>query len=111
MSDETSGAPAQEAPGARHGGHDGDAGGGHGPRPGEDFWLDRPGSVDLIIKLLIGAGVAVVAADFFYHKHGEFHFQEYFAFDAVFGFAAYVGLITAAKGFRKIVMRGEDYYD
>ncbi len=76
-----------------------------------DYWLDRPASVDLIIRLLILACVGVVLADFAYHKHGHFGFQEWFAFDAVFGFLAYVGLVNAAKGLRRILMRDEDYYD
>ena len=76
-----------------------------------EYWLDRPSSVDLLVKLLIVACVIVVLADFGYHKHGHFGFQEWFAFDAFFGFAAYVFLVNSAKGLRKILMRGEDYYD
>ena len=57
------------------------------------------------------AAVGVVLADLFYHKHGHFGFQEWFAFDAVFGFAAYVGLVNSAKLLRKLVMRPEDYYE
>jgi len=75
-----------------------------------DYWLDQPKNIDLLIKILIAACVIVVCADFFYHKHGHFGFQEWFAFDAVFGFAAYVGLVNSAKLLRKIVMRDEDYY-
>jgi hypothetical protein len=77
----------------------------------DNHWLDRPGSVSLIIKVLVLACALTVVADFFYHKHGDYHFQEWFAFDAAFGFLAYVGLITAAKGMRRLLMRDEDYYD
>jgi hypothetical protein len=77
----------------------------------DDRWLDRPSSISLIIKLLVAACALSVAADFFYHKHGDYHFQHWFAFDAVFGFMAYVGLVTAAKGVRRLLMRNEDYYD
>ncbi len=82
------------------------------PPPGEpDYWLDQPANINLLVKILIAACVIVVGADFFYHKHGHFGFQEWFAFDAVFGFAAYVGLVNAAKLLRKIIMRDETYYD
>ena len=81
------------------------------PPEEREYWLDQPSSIDLIIKLLIAACVIVVLADFGYHKHAEFHFREWFAFDAVFGFSAYVFLVTAAKGARKLLMRSEDYYD
>ena len=74
-------------------------------------WLDKPGSVDLLIKILIAACVVSVMADFFYDKHGEFHFQEFTGFDALYGFIAYVGLIHVAKGVRVLLMRNEDYYD
>ncbi len=74
-------------------------------------WLDRPGSVGILIKILMAACAATVLADFFYHKHGEFHFQEFPGFDAAFGFLAYVGLVNLAKGVRVLLMRSEDYYD
>ncbi len=74
-------------------------------------WLDKPGSVGLLIKILIGACALTVVADFFYDKHGEFHFLEFPGFDAAYGFLAYVGLVTAAKGIRVLLMRDEDYYD
>ncbi len=74
-------------------------------------WLDKPGSVDLLIKILIVACAFTVAADFFYDKHGEFHFMEFPGFDAAYGFLAYVGLVTTAKGIRVLLMRDEDYYD
>jgi hypothetical protein len=77
----------------------------------DERWLDRPANVNRIIMVLVAACIGSVVADFFYHKHGDFHFQEWFAFDAIFGFAAYVGLITVAKGWRRLVMRSEDYYD
>ena len=76
-----------------------------------EWWLDRPSSISLIIKILIAGCVLSVLADFFYHKHADYVFQKWIAFDAIFGFLSYVGLITAAKLFRKIVMRDEDYYD
>jgi hypothetical protein len=76
-----------------------------------EYWLDKPSSVDLIIKTLIAACIVVVLADFGYHKHGHFGFQGWFAFDAVFGFVAYVVLVNSAKGLRKLLMRREDYYD
>ena len=79
--------------------------------PNGDHWLDRPASVNLIIKALIAACAISVLADFFYHKHADYSFQGWIAFDAAFGFLAYVGLITAAKGLRRLLMRDEDYYE
>jgi len=81
------------------------------PGSNGDWWLDRPSSVSLLIKLLVAACLGTVAADFFYHKHGDYAFQHWIAFDAVFGFVAYVSLVTLAKGLRRLLMRDEDYYD
>ena len=77
----------------------------------DERWLDRPGSVDRIIWLLVLVSAASVVADLFYHKHGHWGFQEWFGFDAAYGFVACVGLVLAAKLLRKLVMRSEDYYD
>lgn len=77
----------------------------------DERWLDRPGSVDRIIWMLILLSAASVAADFGYDKHGHWGFQEWFGFDAAYGFVACVGLVLAAKVLRKLVMRSEDYYE
>ena len=77
----------------------------------DERWLDRPGSVDTIIRILIFLSAASVFADFFYHKHGHWGFQEWFGFDAAYGFVACVALVIAAKGLRVLLMRSEDYYD
>lgn len=74
-------------------------------------WLDQPGSVDKIVWALVAVSAASVLADFFYHKHGHWHFQEWFGFDAAYGFVACVGLVLAAKLMRKVLMRSEDYYE
>jgi hypothetical protein len=76
----------------------------------DDRWLDRPGNVDRLIMLLIAVSVATVGADFFYSKHGHWHFQEWIGFDAVYGFVACVGLVLAAKVLRILLMRDENYY-
>lgn len=77
----------------------------------DERWLDRPGSVDTLVRLLIVLCAATVLADFFYHKHGHWGFQEWFGFDAAYGFVSCVGLVLAAKGLRKLLMRSEDYYE
>jgi hypothetical protein len=77
----------------------------------ESWWLDQPENINRIVMALVAACIAAVASDFFYHKHADYAFQEWLGFDAVFGFVAYVGLITVAKGIRRLLMRSEDYYD
>ncbi len=78
---------------------------------GEEHWLDRPGSVALLVKLLVGLAVLTVLADLFYHKHGEYGFQEWIGFDAVYGFVSCVVLVLVARGLRRLLLRREDYYE
>ena len=77
----------------------------------DERWLDRPGSVDTVIRILVFLSVASVLADFTYEKHGHWGFQNWFGFDAAYGFVACVALVIAAKGLCVLLMRGEDYYD
>ena len=74
-------------------------------------FFDDPRHVDWVIRALIAVSVLSVLADFFYHKHAEYHFREWIGFDAVYGFVSCVLLVLAAKQLRKILMRPEDYYD
>jgi hypothetical protein len=75
------------------------------------YWLDEPANVTKIVWTLVAICGGLLAADAFYAKHGHFPIEQVFGFYALFGFAAYVGLIFLAKGFRTIVMRPEDHYD
>jgi len=90
------------------------------PRPADEAprsadekprWLDRPGSVDWLIRALGAAAALTVLADFFYHKHVDYGFQSWPGFDAGFGFVSCVALVLAAKQLRRLLMRDEDYYD
>ena len=75
------------------------------------YWLDDPRNIRKVFWALCVVCAVVFVADAFYHKHGEFAAEYVFGFYALFGFCAYVGLIFAAKGLRKLLMRKEDYYD
>ena len=76
-----------------------------------DGWLERPGSVDKVVRAVIGVCLFVVLLDFFYDKHGHYSWEELPAFYAFFGFISCVLLVVAAKGLRKLLKRDEDYYD
>lgn len=81
-------------------------------KPNKQYWLDKPGNVDKVVYGLYALCAGLFAADFFYHKHTEFGFENWFGFYAVFGFAACVALVIASKWLlRPAVMRSEDYYN
>lgn len=82
------------------------------PRPEEpQRWLDAPRHITWIVWALTGLCVALVAADFFYDKHGHFAFEQIPGIHAAIGFAAYVTLVLSAKQLRKLIKRDEDYYE
>ena len=63
-------------------------------------WLDKPGSVALIIKVLAVVCALVVGADFFYEKHGHYSWEHWPGFHAVYGFISCVLLVIAATQMR-----------
>ena len=77
----------------------------------KNYWLDEPGNVNKLLLILYVVCFILLVADFFYHKHTYFSFENLHGFFAWFGFLAYNFIIFSAKLFRKIVKRDEDYYD
>jgi hypothetical protein len=74
-------------------------------------WADKPANQKLIRRILFGACVLLVVADFVVHRHISTGVERVPAFYALFGFIALVGVVMASKGLRRIVKRDEDYYD
>jgi purine-cytosine permease-like protein len=75
------------------------------------YWLDQPRNVNKIVYTLYTTCAVLFLADFFYHKHAHFNFENWFGFYAWFGFVAYISIVMSAKLFRKIIKRKENYYD
>lgn len=75
------------------------------------YRLDQPGTVKLIIAILVVSCVALFAVDFYYHKHGHFNFEEWPGFYAWFGFLSYCTIVLSAKQMRKLIGRKEDFYE
>ena len=81
------------------------------PREDKTYWLDQPGNVNKLVYGLYGVCALLFLLDFFYHKHTSFLFEGWLGFFAWFGFIACVVLVLVAKQLRKVLRRGEDYYD
>lgn len=82
------------------------------------YWLDDRRNVNKIVYALYAVCAVLVVADFFYHKHIHFeyenrlyNFENWFGFFGWFGFIACVCLVLAARAMRKPLKREEDYYD
>jgi hypothetical protein len=82
-------------------------------RPGEKpRWLDDPGNINRMVYALYAVSALLLVIDPFIHKHGPFAIEHWWGFYGVYGFVCCVFLVLAAKEIlRKLVMRGEDYYD
>ena len=77
----------------------------------KSYWLDKPGTLRLIIAVLVISCIALFAVDFFYHKHGHYDFEQRYGFYAWYGFLSYCFIVLSAKQMRKLIGRKEDYYE
>jgi hypothetical protein len=86
------------------------------PEGEEPAWIDHWENVQKLLRgFWIACGV-LLAVDLLvyvgvYHKHSHFSFEDWPGFYGVYGFVACVALVLVAKQLRKLVMRGEDYYE
>lgn len=67
-----------------------------------------PGTV--VTYTLYAVCAALLVAELVIDRKAELSVEGWFGFYAVFGFAAYSGIVNAAKALRRIVRRPEDYY-
>lgn len=73
--------------------------------------FDNPKNVRRVIYALYVVCVISVAAEFLVDRHVDHPLEVVFGFYAIYGFVACVLLVLVAKELRKLLMRGEDYYD
>ena len=76
-------------------------------------WFDDPAHVTLLFRILCAFCGLLVIAGLLLIKADQTHFpwERWVGFFALFGAASYSFIVVAGKIWRKIVMRGEDYYD
>jgi len=74
-------------------------------------WLYRRGTINGLFWGLLVLCLALGATDLFYHRHTVFDFEAFPAIYGIFGFAAFVFIVFAGIGLRKLIARDEDYYD
>ena len=75
------------------------------------YWLDEARNVDKIVWTLVAVCAVLFLADFFYHKHVHFAFENWIGFYGWYGFLAYCFIVLSAKALRRLLKRDEDYYD
>ena len=73
--------------------------------------FDDPKNVKLVMYILYAACAVSFLLDFVIHRHVDHPLEAVIGFYCIYGFAACVALVLAATEMRKVIMRGEDYYD
>jgi len=73
-------------------------------------WVDKPGSLGLIIKALCVICALLFAASFFYTPKTYVAAERIPGFYALYGFFMCVFLVFTGKTLRLILMRAETYY-
>jgi hypothetical protein len=73
--------------------------------------FDDPKNVKRVVYALFAACAISAILDFVIHRHEDLAIAEFSLFHCIYGFVACVILVLVAKEMRKLLMRGEDYYD
>lgn len=60
---------------------------------------------------LLGACVVWLLIDALYHRHTHFSFEGWFGFYGLYGFVVCVCIVLIGNPLRRLLLRGEDYYD
>lgn len=79
-------------------------------KTGKHFF-DRPRNIKRMLRVFYALCAALFAADFLHQRDVAHAFESAPGFYALFGLVACVVLVLAAKEMRKVLMRGEDYYE
>ncbi|WP_101760517.1 hypothetical protein [Oceanicoccus sp. KOV_DT_Chl] len=74
-------------------------------------FFDKPENISKMLKVFYVICGLLVVADFIVHRHIYHDWENIPAFYAIYGFVGCVVLVLIAKEMRKVLMRGEDYYD
>ncbi|MEX0853397.1 MAG: hypothetical protein WD036_08985 [Bauldia sp.] len=77
----------------------------------KEYLFDDPRNVRRVIYGLYAACAVALGAELIVARHAEHPWEGLFGFYAVYGFIACLLLVLAAREMRKLLMRGEDYYD
>ena len=81
------------------------------PKHDSPHMFDNPKNVKRAIHALYAVCAIALLFDFVVHRHVDHPWESMFGFYALYGFGACVVLVLIAKLMRKVLMRGEDYYD
>lgn len=74
-------------------------------------WTSHPRAGFFVFIGVSALCAALFIADFLVHRHEYVHLAEFPAFYALFGFAAFAGVVLSGWPLRKLLGRPENYYE
>lgn len=75
------------------------------------YFFDKKDNIQKILYVFYALCALLLGADFVVHRHVYHDWENLPGFYALFGFVACVILVLLATQMRKMLMRGEDYYE
>ena len=75
------------------------------------YLFDNPRNVSLVVRGLYLVCIVLILLDFIVHRHITVAWESFPGFYSLFGFVACVAIVLISILLRKILRRGEDYYD
>lgn len=75
------------------------------------YLFDNPRNVSLAVRGLYLICIVLILLDFIAHRHASVEWESLTGFYPLFGFMACVAIVLISRLLRKILQRGEDYYD
>jgi hypothetical protein len=81
------------------------------PRDEKPGIWDDTRNVDRLLRVFYLLCVLLVVLDLMIHRHAYHPWERLFGFHAWYGFVSCWMLVVIAKQMRKVLMRGDDYYD
>ncbi len=73
--------------------------------------FDDPKNLKRLLAVFYVICIGLVLIDPLFHRHVIHPWEAWWFFYPAFGFVACVILVLVAKEMRKVLMRGDDYYD
>lgn len=74
------------------------------------LWVDRPAGVERLVRALYVLCALLVVFGLFWHRHAYVPGEEMKGYHAIVGFFAFMWIVLGARGLRRLIRRGEDYY-
>jgi hypothetical protein len=77
----------------------------------QEYFFDKPENIKMVLRVFYALCGLLFVADFIIHRHVYHPWENLPGFYGIYGFVACVILVLIAAQMRKVLMRGEDYYE